>query len=269
MVCSSSHRVATATASATARAAASSWTSLPSTVITCRRATSVARSREPVGRLLGRHEGAELGPHRGLRRGVGRVDAHALHHLGELGVVGGLAEHLLQHRAEVGGVHAAEVGQPGEALARTRRRNRRRSRQGRAAAGEPPPGRFRGSPKGDSPRPGPRRRSPGGRRCALLVGAVLLVAAVAGRSPGTSPAPRRPCRRCGCRHRVHGRRPCLLIPTRTDLVPAVWPYIKTTTDRRRLVPARVACPTGTAGDTRARPSAAYDCGRDGHPCRDP
>ena len=49
VVCSSSHSVATATASATAWDAAASCTSLPSLASTCLRATSVARSREPVG----------------------------------------------------------------------------------------------------------------------------------------------------------------------------------------------------------------------------
>ena len=48
-VTSSSHSTATATASSTARAAPASCTSLPCVARTCLRATSVARSRAPVG----------------------------------------------------------------------------------------------------------------------------------------------------------------------------------------------------------------------------
>src|SRR6478736_4095043 len=66
------------------------------------------------GGVLGGHEAAELRAHRGLRRGVGEVDAHAPHRLGELGVARGLAEDVLEHGAEVTGGHVGAGARPAQ-----------------------------------------------------------------------------------------------------------------------------------------------------------
>ena len=273
MVCSSSQRVATATASATARAAAASCTSLPSTAITCRRATSVARSRDPVGDCWAAMKVPSWARIAACVAGSVGSTPMLAHHLGELGVVGGLAQHPAR---------ASRRGRRGPC----RRGRAARETPARPAAetapkpagleplpGEPAPGRFRGNPKGDSPRVRPASPEPGwssgapcwsGPACSSprprqvardLSARVVLVAAVVFR------------RRCGCRHRVHGRRPCLLIPTRTDLLPAVLAAHQDNHGSPRLVP-RIRPATGRSRDAGAG-AAAYDCGRDGHPCRDP
>ena len=275
VVCSSSHRVATATASATARAAASSCTSLPSTVITCRRATSVARSRDPVGDSCAAMKvpswariAACVAGSRGSTPMLFITSASS-----GLSAASPSTFSSIAPRSE--GSMPPRSGRPGKPPP-TRRRNLRRSRQGssrcRASRLRDGSGAAR---RGTRREPGPRRRSPGGRRArpAGRGRPAPRRSRRRARSPGTSP------RTSSCRCR---RRPVVAAvvvtastvvghacssPTRTDLVPAVWPYIKTTTDRPGWFPRIPARRDGR--DDAGVGAAAYDCGRDGHPCRDP